>query len=367
MNLSCMARKSLSCAPMSHRPEMAMRCRMRFLLKKLVQNAFSRRNLVCVAMVFFFLCGQLSTSTLRWKLSDTQVREIEHIVNKLQHNDGFIYLLFTTKGYVNFTQSWMCNLQLSGFTATFRKTLFITESEETERLLLQINPALHVYSISSETLPILAPYGTLRYYHAALQRLQVQHAILRAGINVVCIESDSVWLSEIDKDVTEALEHHEMFSMPEYAKDDTNRSHPMIAAGFSGYRSTPFVLKVFGTYVKTYKNAVFKHRHMREDTILGHIGEQLILTNMLRSHDSYYPVHWLDRCEFASGRWYDEKDYQEDCPHPKAIQFNWVSGMSAKIERAVKWGHWYLYDNGTCAMPGVQGSQNGVAKSDQKN
>ena len=102
----------------------------------------------------------------------------------------------------------------------------------------------------------------------------------------------------------------------------------------------------FSEYVQGYEDKMARVKS-NDQTHIGNQGEQKMMTTMLKK--SELTIDWLSICDFMRGQWYSSKALRDTCPKPWVLQNNYIVGNAAKIERAKKWGYWYLSsDSQTC-------------------
>ena len=269
------------------------------------------------------------------QLSDQMYRAIEAGRGMMRHR-RFAYVMFLNSAYIPFTQSWICNTLLEDETV-LQNTIFFADCTETRIELESFRSDIDVFTIPIELSGSLE-YGHLDYYQLTLHRLKIQNELLQNGISVMLVEADAAWLKPgVDSQLSQLFRLHEIISADNhnYATDAKE-----ISAGFSGYKSTPSVKKLFSTYVRRYEATLKKYEG--QGGFIGDVGEQVLLSRMLSTLK--FNVHWLDSCEYASGAWYTFKEYSARCELStvKVLQNNYLLGNEAKVTRAKLWGHWYL-------------------------
>ena len=259
----------------------------------------------------------------------------------ISEKNGFVYLLFFDKGYLDITKSWVCNVR--SMAGVLDSTLLVatdSESAESMRSILK-DRTLHVFEQTYQVTGKVA-YGTYAYFRLTVERLRLQHEMIQAGVNVMIIESDAVWVNGAE--ATSQIVREELKENDMVAYNDCAPNARCIAAGFLAIKSTPATRAFFSAYYTSYAAYMDK---FKGKTQIGDHGEQLQMTTRL-SKDKSIKVQWLDTAKFCSGKWYIGAPHKWHVPamHKRAsclvIQNNWIIGNPAKIKRAKEFGHWYL-------------------------
>ena len=107
---------------------------------------------------------------------------------------------------------------------------------------------------------------------------------------------------------------------------------------------------MYRTLKHEFKKKLEKYKSLKAHTHIGDAGnEQHLFTEFLRRKDttnSDFTFQTMPKDRYVSGVWYRSKSRRK-CPRPFAIQNNWIIGNAAKIQRAKRFGHWYLSRDGT--------------------
>jgi hypothetical protein len=259
----------------------------------------------------------------------------------------FIYISFINSAYVQYTQSWLCNLALLRGDV-LNNLLLIVDSETTKQKLSHFLPdaQVQVYAIK---LPGAVSYGYVSYFYLTAVRLHVQNILIQQGISVFVVESDAAWFADdVDEILLEHFKKFDVVSQPNYNGKLYDTHEPQICAGFSGYIAKPHIKRFFNEYVDMYKAELASASLRAKRGYVGDAspGEQVLLSSL--TEKSSIAVGWLHFCDFATGIWYTDNNYRSNCK-PKVIQNNFISGLDAKIARARAFGHWFLED-GRCRL-----------------
>ena len=240
-------------------------------------------------------------------------------------------------------KSFICNLRAIGGLAALSNMIFVTTDDTSRSALLEFVPeAGGIFLEQTAQSSSDINYGTVEYFGLIIERLTVQHRLLKLGVNVAIVEADQIWFKDAGRIVR--LMQTELPKHDVVAADDNGQQ--LIAGGFVGVRSSERMLRFFESFVSKYKalleDAKKRKGRTSKTTYLGDVGESHQMSRMLKTSDTDVRVKWLDTCDFARGEWYKQDTYRRRCPSPWLVTNNWIIGNSAKVERAKKWNHWYL-------------------------
>lgn len=246
---------------------------------------------------------------------------------------------------MDLTKSWLCNLRFLGG-PVLKNLLVIVDSVKTKDEFTIDFPEVEV-QVYGVNLPEAVSYGYVSYYYITALRLHVQDTLIQAGVSVFVVESDATWLSStVDDTLNKYFNKYDIVSQPNFNGQLYTTLDPEICAGFSGYLAKKEVRKMFANYVALYKEQLDQVQDTQK-IYVGDAGEQVLLSRILES--SKHVVGWLNFCDFATGIWYTDSTYRNNC-EPKVIQNNFIVGVASKEHRAKEFGHWFLKD-GHCELP----------------
>jgi hypothetical protein len=265
--------------------------------------------------------------------------ETTRLALKISSKNGFAYLLFYNMGYLELVKSFVCNLRVVDVTL-LDSVIFIAGDTTSARALLAHDLSVQVFSQNFRIIEGVGCCG-FPYFRVTLERLLVQNSLLQAGANIMVIEADAVWSSG---SITNTIRHH--LKTADFISADDSAGSRLISAGFLASKSTSEVRTLFKKYTNQYRDALMQYENTTGDVLLQ--GEQWLLTQLLEK-DTSLKVSWLDSCDFACGKWYDDSDYRARCPRPTVIQNNYIKGVGTKVARAKRWGQWFVEDTGKCA------------------
>lgn len=264
--------------------------------------------------------------------TDRSRRHLLSMAHKIYHKHGFVNIQLLNSGYIKLTKSWICNVQ--EFDGLLHQTLFVATDMSSFNKLRGFCGKLNVVQFLYST-PTDMAYGQYEYYDYMLFRTDIIIFLLKNNITVWLTESDARWQRDPrNKIVNIDADYVTMSDDPSAGKK--------IQGGFQFLRPTPPVLSVW-TKMQNILKQKLQTAYAGSD--IGHTGnEQLILNNLITNEPSL-KMYWLDSNLFVPGKFYNNRGVQD---RAIVILNNYIIGNKAKEDRAKRWGHWYLNENGEC-------------------
>ena len=259
----------------------------------------------------------------------------------ISQRHGFAYLLFTNQAFITLTKNWICNIK-SINASILSRVIMVADSYHTVAELSAFEPSIDFFvynSIYTED----ATFGTFLYYRIVLERLLVQNLLVQNYINIMIIESDQVWLSDISETLRTAFaDGYQIIAGNERANEIGTESW-YICGGFYGMVSTARTRRFFNWYVHLHQNKLMKYRNK-----LGQINvenDQALLSRLVKKER--LRVHWLHACQYTNGMWYTDEEFRNKCSSSTVIHNNYIVGNANKVLRAQQWGQWFAGE-GSC-------------------
>lgn len=264
-----------------------------------------------------------------------------HTALAINSSHGFVYLLFLNSGFLEMTKNWVCTI-LRSARDVLPHTIFISSDIETTRKLVQFRHDLQIFTIASERVHAVA-FGSFDYYNVVLERMKLQNELLLKGVNIQVIESDQFWAEDISSKLRELFRKHEIFGGQEGKFPKPDPDH--LCGGFYGIASTQITRPFFNKYVSSYaKRLELRHGEAGMKNLADYEDDQRTLTRL--ASEANIQIKYLDRCEYANGLWFKQKDFSDTCPNPSVIHNGYIVGNDAKIARARETSRWFLSADG---------------------
>jgi len=264
----------------------------------------------------------------------------------ISESHGFVYLLFTNNAFVEMTKNWICNMQ-SIAPKVLMQTVVLADCSDTVMQLTEMEPRLH-YFIYESDYAAAASFGTFAYYRIVLERLFIQNMIIQHGINVMIIESDQIWMSDVHNVLQDAFKSGVQIIAGDEHIHVTGPGSGYICGGFYGIISTEKTRSFFSRYVRKHESNLMKFR--RTTGTISVENDQSLLSRLVKKAN--FSVHWLDLCQYSNGKWYESPIIRASCKTPGVLHNNYIVGTDRKVIRAQTWGHWFLH-LGHCANMGA--------------
>lgn len=251
---------------------------------------------------------------------------------KIQSKYGLVNIQILNHGYVQLTQSWICNVRR--FTGILEKTLFIATDQPAYNELIQFDANLNIILLLYKT-PKNLSYGQYLYYDFMLFRTRLVLSLIQDDITLWLTESDAIWFSD-PSNIVSATDA-DMVIMSDAFPDK------ILNGGFLLLRPTSQTITVWTKLLKTFENVM---KSTKSDSVMGDTGsEQLMLSKIIKG-ESRLKVRWLHHENFISGLFYQTP---KAFKNPIVVLNNYIIGNTAKINRAKKFGHWFLNEDNKCS------------------
>ncbi|EKX36446.1 hypothetical protein GUITHDRAFT_117338 [Guillardia theta CCMP2712] len=230
------------------------------------------------------------------------------------------------------------------------RTLVILSSNESKQEIMSTGSRVNAVTIPSlKFINKNLEFNTLGYRRLLRERIVAIQAVLTLKERVFLTEPDALWLSNLLEQNSFVNSDHDLVGF-----DDDNG---FTGAGFMMIRRTLGSLCLWQTVLKRQTEILSRYAGMRDDTLTEDYNDQIFLNEVagqMRA-SGLLTLKTMDSCDYRSGRWYKGNEWtpffrcRGKVPH--VINFNWVVGNAAKIQRAREHGHWFLEDDGKTCKP----------------
>ena len=277
----------------------------------------------------YSIWAQLTPSSLNLHVNHTIAGHALSVARDIQRMYGFVFVMYVDAAFLPMTRSWLCHTD----TQVIEQTLFVTSTLLVSEGL-NSSGARHVYSLGHFEQQTGSAYGQKIYYETVFKRAHFILELLRDGITLWIIESDSVWFG----DPSPVLRNFRGQDVIAGQDGDLNDRIP--EGGFLFLNSTSHTIVLWESLVNWQSKILGNSREAE----IGDLGNEMLqLPHLLKSSNctwSFFPVD-----SFVSGKWYSSSAMRKQST-PLVIQNNWIVGLESKVKRAQSWGHWYLSPNG---------------------
>eukprot|EP00178_Gracilaria_changii_P019100 TRINITY_DN55567_c0_g1_i1.p1 TRINITY_DN55567_c0_g1~~TRINITY_DN55567_c0_g1_i1.p1 ORF type:complete len:890 (-),score=186.12 TRINITY_DN55567_c0_g1_i1:49-2370(-) len=311
-------------------------------------------------------------------------RKVLRRIGEFARSRGTSTVSFTiaTASFLETTMSWLCNVAALDIAPP---ALVIVTSEqkvadELSRfmgqharlqqgsLIISLDGAVKAIAVA-DSADAGMKYGTAEYWALTLQRTFLIRDLLEHGLSILHFETDQVWLSDPMPYVVHELKFErgaegliEDFRFPDMV---VSRSGSEIASDFVYFRPSISTRQLLSTVVERFfasysRNAARRGAGGADVTVIA--NDQTLLTALVLGEDGRYRRRYpavkyreLNSELFVDGRWFlDFEDEQgkrvaqrkfytsESSLYPVVLNNNFVAGVEAKMERAKRFGFWFV-------------------------
>ncbi|CAH1786533.1 unnamed protein product, partial [Owenia fusiformis] len=270
---------------------------------------------------------------------------IIHVIQKameISSTRGIVAVTVVNDAYIPLTYSWLCN---TAKMSVHDKVLIIATDVAAWKKLQSRWPTVESVLIHfDDELNAKLTYNEVRYLRYMLKRTELLLQLINSDVEFLLFEVDAVWFSS---------PFPLLKSLPQYdliAAQIATTDH-FVAGNFLNMRPSGAMRALYTTVTRKLKAVLDDVRILPGYSKLitnKEVNDQTLLTAELEStKNSSFQFKLLELTDVADGKWYDE-DHKRDVKPPLIINNNWIIGISAKIERAKKFGHWFTFNNNTC-------------------
>lgn len=262
---------------------------------------------------------------------------------------NFILIFQGNHAFVPMIHSWLCNT--ARMAGVHERTLLVM-TDETGYARLENNAYGVAVALADAGDPGLLhdmTYGTVGYWKLTLARVNLLRQLLHAGIPFMNWEPDAFWARNPLQDWTLLAARTDIV----IASDGPDE----LAFGLMLVRPNLRTKRVFHKLSHQLQRSlrVLDGRSNADNvTYSPDFQEQKLLKRMLLGGYANITYTLLPQCLYPTGKWYqvtESEKLRRDCvaSHgaPIVINNNWIVGNNRKVERAIKWGHWFA-ENGQC-------------------
>ena len=295
--------------------------------------------------------------------------------------DSFAGLTIINAAFVDMTLSWLCNTarmpgvhERSVMVCTDQECLFrMRTSPVAARVssVLGLNLFLRTAHVpgadamrSAEQEAGALRYATVHYILMMIARQQLLADLVLSGVPYLLFETDALWADDAYSWLGRALASGKVwdrqrkegrpaglpaFDFIGYVDGGTRG----IGGGFFLTFATQEARALCSLWNNMMQSEIGKIKNISDHHAGMHI-DQRTLKHAFNLFDANGSVAIFPPPLFPSGKWYRSRNTSEgDLAHVVSegivvLQFNWIVGVQAKVERAVDYGHWFLEKGGVC-------------------
>lgn len=270
--------------------------------------------------------------------------------NSADPAQAFVLIFQGNHAFAPMLESWLCNT--ARMAGVHQRTLLVMTDEAGYRLMAdnKYSVAVGLNDASDPTLQQDMTYGTAGYWKLTLARVNLLHQLLNAGISFMNWEPDAFWARNPLQDWTLLAPSTDIVIAPD--GDDE------LAFGMMLMRANLRTRRVFHKLAHQLQRSlkILDGRSSADNiTYSNDLQEQKQLKRLLQTGYANATYTLLSQCLYPTGKWYEVEAFEPRrraciASHgpPIVINNNWIVGNDRKVERAMRWGHWFVGANGRC-------------------
>lgn len=270
------------------------------------------------------------------------ILEIIEEAKKINNNNLTVMLTIVNDVFIDFVYSWLCNTKSM---AIDQQLLLLTTDDDTARAIRQDWP--NVMTICYDGISSMGEqiYLNVGYVRLMAQRTKLIQQLLNENVQLFLFEVDSIWLQNPLKDLEKIPHGYDMIAV----RVISDKLRIFISGGFLVLYPTDQTKYLWNKLTEHMEN-IYHNTEKYPDTqplsILD--NDQVYLSTLLSVNYADVKVFYLPYSQFPDGRWYVLSDDEKRSSNPVVISNNLIEGIQSKIDRAQKWGHWFIDEHRKC-------------------
>ncbi|KAH3882721.1 hypothetical protein DPMN_006665 [Dreissena polymorpha] len=267
--------------------------------------------------------------------------DIVSVAKRASRSNKTVLLTMVNDAYLSFTYSWLCNTKDMGI---HQSVLIITTDEISKTNLTRDWPEIHVFSMEMTTSKGDQTYSHAGYIKIMVKRTEMILAILMADIEIFLFEVDCLWLAN----PTPALQQEKGVDI---LVNPVEGVYKVYAGGFLYLFTTPRAKSLWKQLTVMMMNLGQKVEKMNEKQYISEAeNDQQYISKLINDRYGGLLIKELSLDVYADGKWYEKSESDRAKLRPVIINNNWVLGNKKKMERAMKWKHWFIRPDWSCDM-----------------
>ncbi|CAH1778913.1 unnamed protein product [Owenia fusiformis] len=255
--------------------------------------------------------------------------------------EGIVAVTMVNEAYLEMTYSWLCNT----VNMHVHEQVLIVATDETTLGKLQhdwpnVTSVLHSLSTTK------VEYREAGYIRYMLTRALLVLSILENNVTILLFEVDAIWFSSPFPLLQSLLKY-------DIVGAQISKYH-QIAGGFLLLKPAKATQIVFTKVIDKLNGFLETYSNVKDDKKLpdGENDQTYLHEAIMSQQNLKYKL--LDFNIIEDGLWYSRSHNDSTETRPLVLNNNWVIGNDAKVERAKKFGHWFLHGNNSCDFENVQ-------------
>lgn len=267
--------------------------------------------------------------------------ELIEMAKEIQNRYGLVMISIINDAFLPFTFSWMCNTKNMNI---HERIIFITTDAYSKENLNRhwkksksvYIPSLHLHGNQS--------FSKVGYVKLMNLRTQLILQLLLENINVFLFETDCVWLSNPLPEIKSQMNSYDMLLV--WQTRGTS-----VLGGFMVLKATKPTISLWAK-LSTKMWELYKRIKLANENanVSKFENDQVYFTKLVKMKYANVKSGYLSNKKFSDGKWYGFTKKEQTKVVPMIINNNWITGNDKKIQRAKKWGHWFLMKDRKCDL-----------------
>ncbi|GAB1597720.1 UDP-D-xylose:L-fucose alpha-1,3-D-xylosyltransferase 1-like [Argonauta hians] len=273
------------------------------------------------------------------------IQETVTIAKEIMKKHNVVLFTFINNAYLPFVYSWLCNTVHMN---VHKQTLFITTDFISKEKFKRDWPDVKVVVMHEASLNGNQSYSKVGYIKLMVKRSEVLNSLLQNNIEILLFEVDCLWVSNpIDECRKRALKNDIVVTCIAGIKTS-------IAGGFLYMKPTKPTKTLWAELNKKMRH--LGHEIDKKDdksSVSEAKNDQMFLMRLIQNRFGGIKYEVLPYDSFTDGKWYLMKFEERKKKKVIILNNNWVIGNTVKINRAKKFGHWFIDNSMKCNMTQV--------------
>lgn len=294
----------------------------------------------CNEKINLSICANKTLYKIEDMLETDDKKKVVRAAQKISSKYGMVMMTFMNKAFVPFLTNWMCHTKSM---VDYSQVLVLVTDKAVHSEITAKYPSLTVMFLSIfKDINTKQRYCSAGFMRMGIYRTRVVNWIIQENIPVFLFELDAMWTSNPIPFVTSKKEY-DLTIIPTYEKSFE------LAIGFYYARNTTRLKQFWMELDRRLDSLMTMFSCLdNEEHVRAKDNDQIVLKELIIEHYGNVIVYFLPLTQFLDGKWYF-KPNEDQLKNAFILNFNFVIGVDEKIQRAKKFGHWFVADdNVTC-------------------
>ena len=295
-----------------------------------------------------YLNTTMGTTLATTTMDPNDIKDKEKIIEvarRIIKSDKTLLVSLINDAFLPLAYSWLCNTEGMGI---HDQILIIATDEETRETLKRKRPEIATVSISGYSMKGNQTYTHAGYVRLCNKRTQILNWIIQENIGIFLFEFDCLWVRNPVPIMTGYVSY-DLVSPPVAQRPG------QFATGFYYMAPTHEMKKFWQELTRRLTVLDNKLKKLAPGTVISEgENDQLYFAALLRQRYAGIRIKALPLSSYPDGKWYSLPQHKRDLSNVFVLNNNWIIGNTKKIQRAKKYGHWFLKDDGTCNVEQVK-------------